>query len=161
LNVLALLALNRLLRSEWKHGSSRERGILTAALVAFYPVFCALSNGQTSILLAIAVLCVHLATERSNPWAAAGWLLVLTIKPQLFPAVSISAVVRLGYRVVACTAIIFAAAAAVTALVLGPAVWVDYFTNVHLLEKFWGTGTPSYMLNLRGTLARSGWIAAP
>jgi hypothetical protein len=48
----------------------------------------------------------------------------------------------------------FAAAAMVTAVCLGPAIWIDYVRHVGDLEHFFGTGTPDHMLNVRGALTR-------
>ena len=37
---------------------------------------------------------------------------------------------------------------------LGPMIWLDYLHQVHGLERFWGSGTPDYMVNVRGALTR-------
>ena len=55
---------------------------------------------------------------------------------------------------IACAAVLISAAVATTAVVLGPMVWVDYLTKIHALELYWGTGTPVYMMNVRGVLTR-------
>jgi hypothetical protein len=152
---LALLAvLDRYLRDEWGSSVRGHEWVLTCALLAFYPVFCAVNNGQTSILLAVAVLGVYRATERSQAWAAGAWLSVLSIKPQLLPMVLIYLAARRCWRVIACATLMSVILAALTTVALGPAIWFDYLTQVRHLEQFWGTGTPAYMLNVRGALTR-------
>jgi hypothetical protein len=152
---LGLLAiLDRWLRDEWRATGRGHEWILTCALLAFYPVFCAVNNGQTSILLAVAVLGVYRASERSRPWTAGAWVSVLSIKPQLLPMVLIYLVARHHWRAMACAALILAMLVALTTAWLGLSIWFDYVTQVRNLEVFWGTGTPAYMLNVRGALTR-------
>jgi hypothetical protein len=151
---LALLAtLDRYLRNEWD-ATPRDRWVLSSALVAFYPVFCAFGNAQTSILLALAVLGLYRAVEQSRALAAAGWLVVISIKPQLLPMLVIYLIARRCWRAIAWSAIMFAAVAVLTAAVLGPSIWFQYLVQLPHLERFWGTGTPEYMLNVRGILTR-------
>jgi Glycosyltransferase family 87 len=152
---LALLAiLDRYLRDEWGSAVRGREWVLTCALLAFYPVFCAVNNGQTSIVLAVAVLGVYRATERSRAWTAGAWLSVLSIKPQLLPLVLIYLAARRCWRAIACGILMSAIVAALTTVALGPSIWLDYLTQVRHLEQFWGTGTPAYMLNVRGALTR-------
>jgi hypothetical protein len=47
-----------------------------------------------------------------------------------------------------------AVVAGLTAVALGPMIWLDYLRQVRTLEHFWGSGTPDYMLNVRGSLTR-------
>jgi hypothetical protein len=152
---LALLAiLDRYLREEWGSTAGRHEWVLTCALLAFYPVFSAVNNGQTSILLAVAVLGVYRASERSQAWTAGAWLSVLSIKPQLLPLVLIYLAARRCWRVIACGTLILVTLAALTTAALGPSIWLNYLTQVRQLEVFWGNGTPDYMLNVRGALTR-------
>lgn len=152
---LALLAiLDRYLRDEWGSSVRGHEWVLTCALLAFYPVFCAVNNGQTSILLAVAVLGVYRATERSHAWTAGAWLSVLSIKPQFLPMVLIYLAARRCWRVIGCAILMGVILAVLTTVALGPSIWFDYLTQVRHLEQFWGTGTPAYMLNVRGALTR-------
>jgi hypothetical protein len=153
-NLAVLALLVRAVWHEWGAVAREPRFVLASALVGFYPVYCALKNGQTSILLALAVLGVYRAARDERPWAGAGWLTVLTIKPQLVPMLIIYLAVRHHWRMIACAAVLISATVAITAVVLGPMVWVDYLTKIHALELYWGTGTPVYMMNVRGVLTR-------
>ena len=150
--VLALLV--RRLCAAWGGTDRRQRWLIALAVLAFHPVFCAIKQGQTSILLALAVLSLYQAAEEDRAWAGGAWLLVLTIKPQLVPMLVVYLAARRSWRPLWCGGALIAASAGVTAIVLGPSVWIDYLRHVRPLEQFWGTGTPDYMLNLRGGLTR-------
>jgi MacB-like periplasmic core domain/Glycosyltransferase family 87 len=91
-----------------------ELSALTRQFDAEAPVFCAVNNGQTSILLAVAVLGVYRASERSQAWTAGAWLSVPSIKPQLLPLVPIYLAARRRWRVIACGILILAILAALT-----------------------------------------------
>src|SRR5437867_7944739 len=106
---LALVGfLVRALADEWGDASRRHRWMLALAVLAFYPVFCALRQGQPSILLALAVLGVYRAERASRPWAAAGWLSVISIKPQLVPIVALYLAARGCWRALAAAGAIMA-----------------------------------------------------
>jgi len=108
-------------------------------------VFCAIKQGQTSILLALAVLGLYRAGQSDRRWAGGMWLLVLTIKPQLVPMLVVYLAARRRWRILWCGGALIAVSIAVTAIVLGPSVWLDYVRSVRPLEQFWGTGTPEYI----------------
>ena len=153
-SIALLLALDRRLRETLGVTAGPARWIVTSALFAFYPVFHALNIGQMSILLAVAALGIHRAVERDRPLAGAAWFLALTIKPQLVPAVLVFLVVRRCWRLIAYALGALALAAALTAAILGPAIWLDYARQVGHLEQFFAQGTAAHMLNLRGSLSR-------
>jgi glycosyl transferase family 87 len=155
IGLLALLAVFvRTLCEEWGGADRRQRWMLALAVLAFHPVFCALKQGQTSILLALAVLGVYRAANSDRRWAGAAWLVVLTIKPQLVPLLAVYLAARRSWDLLWRAAVLGSIAVVVTAIVLGPAVWIQYLGHVRQLEHFWGTGTPEYMLNVRGLLTR-------
>jgi hypothetical protein len=158
LTVLALFV--RALCEEWGATTREHRFMIATALAGFYPVYCTLKNGQTSILLALAVLGVYRAARDARPWIGALWLVVLSIKPQLVPMLFVYLAVRRSWRTIACAAVLMAAVVGASALVLGPMVWVDYLTKIHALELYWGSGTPVYMMNLRGVLTRAVGLSA-
>jgi Glycosyltransferase family 87 len=153
-NLGLLVLLMRGLAAEWGADSKQRRWLLALAIVGFYPLFGAIKNGQPSVLLALAVLGVYRADKAGRVWAAGAWLAVLTIKPQLVPMIGIYLVARRSWRPLATGAAFMAAAVVVTAAALGPSVWLDYARQVRHLEQFWGSGTPDYMLNVRGALTR-------
>jgi hypothetical protein len=153
-NLGLLVLLIRGLAAEWRCDSKEHRWLLVVAILAFYPLFGAIKNGQPSVLLALAVLGVYRADKAARHWAAGAWLAVLTIKPQLVPMIVIYLAARRSWRPLAAGAALIAAAAAITAAALGPSIWIEYARQVRYLEQFWGSGTPEYMLNLRGALTR-------
>jgi hypothetical protein len=154
-NVALLLYLDRRLRETLRVTEGPARWIVTSALFAFYPVFHTLNVGQMSLLLAVAALELHRAVDASQPRAGAAWFLALTIKPQLVPAVLVFLIGRRRWKLIAYAIGALALAAAITAMVLGPAIWVDYARQVGQLEHFFAQGTPAHMLNLRGSLTRA------
>jgi hypothetical protein len=153
-NLILLCLVVRSVLDEWGADTRRHTLLLTSAILGFYPVFAALKNGQASILLALAVIGVYRAAKADRPWAGGAWLTVLTIKPQLVPIVVIYLAAGRRWRLLGCASAITMFAVAITALVLGPAIWIDYLRQVPHLEHFWGSGTPDYMLNVRGALTR-------
>jgi hypothetical protein len=123
-------------------------------VLGFYPVFCAVRQGQPSILLAVAVLGVYRAARAARHWTGGAWLVVLTIKPQLVPMVVVYLAARRHWRLLGCASAMLAIVVSITAVALGPMIWFDYLRQVRVLEHFWGSGTPDYMLNVRGALTR-------
>lgn len=124
------------------------------ALAAFLPVFETLSQGQLSILLAVAAFGVAAAVDRGRPWQAAAWLLVLGFKPQLFPAFAAALVARREWRTLLAFAALGAAVVALTSALLGAHVWIDWVTSVRALERSFGGGAAAAMPTLRGAVAR-------
>lgn len=149
-----LVLLDRWVREAWGARAGPARWLITSALVAFYPVFHTFNIGQTSLVLAVAVMGVYRWSEAERPAGAAAWLTALTIKPQLTPAIVVFLAMRRRWRVLEYAAAMIATAAAIAALALGPATWVDYVRHVGGLEDFFGSGTPAHMLNIRGALTR-------
>jgi glycosyl transferase family 87 len=155
ISVALLVVLDRRLRETLGVTEGPARWMVTSALFAFYPVFHALNIGQMSLLLAVAALGLHRAADGSRPVAGAAWFLALTIKPQLVPAVFVFLVARRCWRLIAYALGALALAAAITAAVLGPGIWLDYARQVGHLEQFFAQGTVAHMLNLRGSLTRA------
>lgn len=153
-NVVLLWLLIRTLCDECRLNSPRDRRIVTLAVLGFYPVFCTLRTGQPSIALALAAVGVFRAARQSRPVAGAGWLMVLSVKPQLLPVMIVYAAAQRCWRMLAYAGAMLTAIVLGTALVIGPTIWIEYLTHVRQLERFWGSGTPDYMLNLRGALLR-------
>jgi hypothetical protein len=153
-NVVLLGVFVRALSDEWGVTARKHQWMLATAVVGFYPVFCAIKNGQASLLLALAVLGLYRAEKAARHWIGGAWLVVLTIKPQLVPMVVIYLAARRCWRLLGCASAMFAVVLVITALALGPTIWFHYLRNVGALEHFWGSGTPDYMLNIRGALTR-------
>jgi hypothetical protein len=144
----------RALSKEWGATARQQQLMLVCALAGFYPLFCAVKNGQPSLLLALAILGVYRAEKAAKYWTGAAWLVVLSIKPQLVPIVALYLASRRCWRLLACASVMLAVVAVITAVALGPAIWFQYLRQVGSLEHFWGSGTPDYMLNVRGALSR-------
>ena len=161
-SVALLVRLDRWLREAWGETDGPSPWLLTSALVAFYPVFQTLNIGQVSLLLGVAVLGLYRAIDSSQPRSGAAWLLALSIKPQLMPALLVFLVARRCWGVIAYAAAMMLVAGSLTAALLGPLIWVDYAVHLGELEHFWGTGTPAHMRNVRGLLTRlPGFMGQP
>jgi hypothetical protein len=154
---LGLLAW--LVRALWRvlgpaAAQAPDRWLVTAAVLAFPPVFACLQMGQLSILLAAALLELVLAAEAGRDGVAALCLLVLSFKPHLalVPVAVLVAARRWG--VLARAAALGAAAAGLATAVLGTRIWAAYVTQLPRLESYWGKGGPEFMVDLRGALLR-------
>lgn len=130
------------------------RPLMTAGLLAFYPVFEVIKLGQVSLLLAVAILGLYRGVNASRHVVAGGWLLVLSIKPQLLLPIAVFLICRGCYRVLVWSAMLALVAVVITSIVLGPSIWLEYVRHIGQLEQFFGTGTADYMLNVRGALLR-------
>ena len=107
-----------------------------------------------AVVLAVAVLGVYRAAGASRPVAGALWLLAISLKPQLMPPLLVFLAMRRCYRLLGYAAAMFLVSAIVTSAILGPMIWIDYVRHVGQLEAFFGTGTPEYMMNVRGVMSR-------
>jgi hypothetical protein len=133
-----------------------RRVLFMISVLAFYPVFLTLWEGQLALLLAVALLRLALATRAGRHAAAAAWLLVLCIKPYLLPIPLALLVAFRRYRTLALAAGFAAIAAAVTAMILGPRIFGSYFRALGDLQAHLGNGTPAGMVNMRGLIVRLG-----
>jgi hypothetical protein len=127
---------------------------ITLAILAFYPVLYTISIGQLSLLLAVSAFELLRAIEAGRTRAAAGWLAVLSVKPQLLPAFVLLLAVRGYWPVLRAAAAIAVVLGLTSAIVLGKMIWFNYLASLHELEQFFAAGTPAYMMNLRGALTR-------
>jgi hypothetical protein len=152
-NAALLVWLVRLVRDQLAlppHGTL----LVAVTLAGFYPVFETLRQGQVSLLLAVAAFRFVDATHARRPRAAAGWLLVLSIKPQILPPLLAVLAARREWRTLAWAGALGASAVLLTAAILGPSVWLDYARNLRALERFFAAGTPEHMPTVRGLVAR-------
>jgi len=153
INIGLLFVLDRGLKQTLAiRGAARP--LMTAGLLAFYPVFEVIKLGQVSLLLAVAILGLYRGVNASRHVVAAGWLLVLSIKPQLLLPIAVFLICRGCYRVLVWSAMLALVAVLITSIVLGPSIWLQYVRHIGQLEQFFGTGTADYMLNARGALLR-------
>jgi hypothetical protein len=154
-NVLLLIRLDYLVRLRIGAEQGETRWMITFALLAFYPVSYTLAVGQLSLLLAVSACELLRALEIERPFAAAVWLAVLSVKPQILPPLILMLAIRGYWRALGWAALIGIGLVLATAAILGPAIWFEYLRNLHALEQFFAAGTPTYMMNLRGALTRA------
>jgi Glycosyltransferase family 87 len=127
--------------------------LVAAWVLAFFPVVRDLSLGQVSLVLAWAALGLVRAVRDGREGAAAGWLTVFTIKPQLLPALVIWLISRRRYRVLALAGGLGVVLVIASAIVLGPGIWLDYVRRVPGLESYFAA--PLEMPNVRAALLRA------
>jgi hypothetical protein len=144
--------VGRLAAGETKLG----RWVAGTAVLAFFPLFVAVREGQLAVLLAVAMLGLYRAVRDGRDVAAAAWLVVLSLKPQLLP-VPLALCAGLGRRrTLAFGAAFGAGSAGLAAVVLGPGIFARYWRGLGELQRHLGNGTPGGMVNVRGLLVRAG-----
>jgi hypothetical protein len=156
-------AVNVALLARLAHGLARvlsltsiaDRALVATALLGAFPVFLTLREGQVAILLAVAFLGLYTATRDGRAPAAAGWLLVLSLKPQFLPLPLALLVARRQGRTLAHAAAYGGLALLATAAALGPGIFGRYLRGLEALQSHLGRGEPGAMLNLRGLLVRT------
>jgi Glycosyltransferase family 87 len=155
INVALLARLARGLAGLLSLTTLSGRALIATALLGSFPVFLTLREGQVAILLAVAFLGLYTATQQGRSPVAAGWLLVLSLKPQLVPLPLALLVARRQGRTLAYAAVFAAAALIVSAAALGPAIFGRYLGGLGALQAHLGRGVPGAMLSLRGLLVRT------
>jgi hypothetical protein len=132
-----------------------ERLLLLAA--SFFPVFAAILQGQDSLLALLAVTGVFAALENGRKLTAGALLGLALIKPQLALPLAILLLRRGGGRLAAGFCVAGGALAAISILVFGPRVLVEFpATLLHMNQN--GNASafhliPEAMINLRGGAA--------
>ena len=129
---------------------------LIALLLSPAAVLCVIS-GQSSLITAALLITIFAWLDR-KPIAAGILIGLLTMKPQLGALFPVMLIASARWRVFASATVTALALAAVTALVFGPQVWIDFVTkglpaNNLVLADPERIATPFYptiFMNLRG-----------
>lgn len=131
-----------------------ERVLMIVALLAMPPLEVTFLQGALSLLITVAMLEAFIALRAGRDRAAAVWLVVVSLKPQV--AIAIGAAVLGGrrWRVVAWGLGLLAGTAIVATAVMGIDIWPAY---VRFLGDYVGSFDvlsvqPALMWNLRGTI---------
>jgi hypothetical protein len=135
---------------------ARERPtwwLVVTGVLAFQPMFYAVQLGQFSLLLTWSALRLYMALEAGADARAGFWLFALSLKPQLLPLLVVLIAANRWWRVLAAAAAWGTAAVLASSAVLGWTIWARYVAGVAGLEAFFGQGTPTYMVSLRGLVA--------
>ncbi len=101
-------------------------GVAVATLLAFQPLFLTFQLGQQALISLVALYGLARALRDDRPVAAAAWLALASLKPQLalLPAVFLLGAGR--WRVLLYAAGLFAGWAAAATALLGPHCWADF-----------------------------------
>jgi hypothetical protein len=125
-----------------------------AAVLAFPPLLMTFQLGQVSLLILVCLLGFYDALKEDRPWAAAGWLVLGTIKPQLLIAPAVTLVAARRWRVLAIAAGLLAAWGLAATAVLGWACWPGFLDIVRESARQCGNYgiDPLRMYNIKGML---------
>ena len=137
--------------ADWR-GS--ERVLLIVAMLAMPPLVITLFQGALSLVVTVAMLEAFIALRAGRDRAAAAWLVVGSLKPQVVVAVGAAVVGGRRWRVVGWGLGILAVTVALATIVLGVGIWPAY---ARFLGDYVGSFDvlsvrPSVMWNLRGTI---------
>lgn len=154
LGLLAWLAWRLLtqIATDWRRS---ERALLIVAILAMPPLVITLFQGALSLLITVATLEAFIALRAGRDRAAAAWLVVASLKPQVVVAIGAAVLGARRWRVVGWGLALLAATIALATLVMGVGIWPAY---ARFLGDYVGSFDvlsvrPSVMWNLRGTIA--------
>jgi hypothetical protein len=123
-----------------------------ATVLAFPPLFISFQLGQLYLLALVCLLGFYQALRKDHWWAAAAWLVLGTVKPQLVLVPAATLLAGRHWRPLAAAGGMFAGAALVTTAVLGPGCWRGFADMVAHCSRQFGTYgiDPLAMYNLKG-----------
>jgi hypothetical protein len=123
-------------------------------MLAMPPLVITLLQGSLSLIVAVAMLESFIALRAGRDRAAAAWLVVASLKPQVVVAVGAAVLGARRWRVVAWGLGLLGATVVLATLVMGVGIWrsyagflVDYVGSFDVLSV-----RPTVMWNLRGTI---------
>ena len=142
-----------------------ERVLLVAATVAMPSLAVTLFQGALSLLITVAVLEAFLALRAGRDRAAAAWLVLASLKPQVVVAIGAAVIGGRRWRVVGWGLAFLGFTAVAATVVMGVGIWPSY---IRFLGDYVGgfdvlSVRPVVMWNLRGTitmLAGPAWASA-
>lgn len=152
LGLLAVLLLHvRRITADWQ---PLARAAAVATVLGFPPLFINFQVGQASLLGLICLVGFYEGLRRDRWWAAAAWLVLGTVKPQLMLIPAATLVAGRRWRALATAAGLFGLWALVTTVVLGPRCWLDFLDIVAFCTRQFGTYGihPLAMYNVKGFL---------
>ena len=131
-----------------------ERVLLIVAMLAMPPLVITLFQGALSLVVTVAMLEAFIALRAGRERAAAVWLVVGSLKPQVVVAIGAAVLGGRRWRVVAWGLALLGVTVAAATLVMGVGIWPDY---ARFLGDYVGSFDvlsvrPTVMWNLRGTL---------
>lgn len=153
LGLLAWLAWRLLteIATDWRPS---ERVLLVVAILAMPPLVITLFQGAFSLVITVAMLEAFIALRAGHDRAAAVWLVVASIKPQVVVALGAAVLGARRWRVVGWGLALLVTAIVLATVVMGVGIWPAY---ARFLGDFVGSFDvqgvrPAIMWDLRGTL---------
>ncbi len=137
--------------TDWR-GS--ERVLLIVAMLAMPPLVVTLFQGALSLVVTVAMLEAFIALRAGRERAAAVWLVVASLKPQVVVAIGAAVLGGRRWRVVGWGLAVLGVTVAAATLVMGVGIWPAY---ARFLGDYVGSFDvlsvrPTVMWNLRGTI---------
>lgn len=131
-----------------------ERLLLVAAVLAMPPLLITFLQGAMSLVVTVAMLEAFLALRSGHDRAAAAWLVVMSLKPQVVVAIGAAILGERRRRLIAWALAFLGALVVLATLVMGVGIWSAY---ARFLGDYVGSFDvlsvrPAVMWNLRGTL---------
>lgn len=153
---LALLAWlgRRLLTQVATDWRGSERVLLIVAMLAMPPLVVTLFQGALSLVVTVAMLEAFIALRAGRERAAAVWLVVGSLKPQVVVAVGAAVLGGRRWRVIGWGLVVLGVTVAAATLVMGIGIWPAY---ARFLGDYVGSFDvlsvrPTVMWNIRGTI---------
>ena len=153
IGLLAWLAWRLLteVATDWR-GS--ERVLLIVAMLAMPPLVITLFQGALSLVVTVAMLEAFIALRAGRERAAAAWLVVGSLKPQVVVAIGAAVLGGRRWRVIGWGLAVLGVTVAAATVVMGVGIWPAY---ARFLGDYVGSFDvlsvrPTVMWNLRGTI---------
>lgn len=133
-----------------RHWDARERWFLTAAILAFPPVFISIALGNCSLLMVVCLWMFYHALRAEQPGRAGLWLALGALKPQMWVLMVVLLIATRQWRVLGTAAGLGLGAGFLTTVITGPHIWVDWLQS---LARNLHTGEgAARMYNIKGLL---------
>jgi hypothetical protein len=155
--ILQLILLAGLMITLWRFSqkwSRQERILLITGVLAFYPLLSSIMLGAFSLLILLCFLLWVEALKAQRDVKAGLWLLPASLKPQTAVLPALTLLFGRRWRSITAGAVGGIALITLTAILLGPGIWLDFVKALQLSSSFFGEYSiyPSTMYNLKGTL---------
>ncbi len=167
------LACRMMLRGEMVAWSRRAQVLFLTSGVLSIATLSAITLGTFTPTMLLALVGLAAEYRRSirlpaaevplRHWRAAGWLCVLTIKPQLAVFVLVALIATRQWKVIRNSAVIGTVVVVATSVVCGPGIWARYAEFLRTYGSSNGKfgGDSHYMWNVRGMLTRMDGVSTP
>lgn len=159
-NIVLVLASTGLLLHVQKKRSRRDLATAGLVVLAFFPVFRGLYNGQTNFLILFVVTLSYLALKSKRDYLAGVTLALGLVKPQLVVVIAAMLLYHRRWRAVSAFGITGAVLLFISWMMVGVDGFISYVDLVRQMSNWDSIAGiyPAAMPNLRGTVYRLGQL---